>query len=81
VTASRKLGRAIVRNRVKRRIREWFRCFREEFEEGVDIVVIARPGAATLAGREVCEQLRKLGQRAGSARRRRSAECGGEAHG
>ena len=60
VTASRKLGGAVVRNRVKRRIREWFRNFRGDLEERVDIVVIARSGAAGLSGQDICEQLRKL---------------------
>ena len=48
VTASRKVGGAVVRNRVKRGIREWFRRSRAKFEGDVDVVVIARPGAAHL---------------------------------
>ena len=41
VTASRKVGNAVVRNRVKRAVREWFRRSRERLPENIDMVVIA----------------------------------------
>jgi len=63
VTVSRKVGGAVVRNRVKRRIREWFRADRKGIPEGIDIVVIARPGAAELSGDETREQLAGLRER------------------
>jgi ribonuclease P protein component len=44
LTVSRKVGNAVVRNQIKRRIREWFRRHRNEFPKG-DLVVIARPSA------------------------------------
>jgi ribonuclease P protein component len=43
VVASRKVGRAVVRNRVKRRFRELFRRNKTLLGEPLDLVVIARP--------------------------------------
>lgn len=36
--------RAVMRNRIKRRIREVFRASREQFLEPIDVVVVARRG-------------------------------------
>jgi ribonuclease P protein component len=60
ITASRKVGPAVHRNRVKRGIREWFRRSRGRFEEHVDIVVIARRGAGELDGTQLQAQLAEL---------------------
>lgn len=53
LTASRKVGNAVVRNRFKRRTREWFRARRSDFEESVDLVVIARRSGARLSYAEL----------------------------
>ena len=60
VTASRKVGGAVVRNRVKRRIRAAFRGLRGILPPGSDVVVIARPAAAALGGRELAATLAEL---------------------
>lgn len=45
ITASRRVGGAVQRNRVKRRIREWFRRSKGEIATDLDLVVIARRSA------------------------------------
>jgi ribonuclease P protein component len=60
VTASRKVGGAVVRSRVKRCIREAFRAERAALPRGADVVVIARRGAEALASGEVAAELAAL---------------------
>ena len=45
ITVSKKLGKAHVRNRVRRRLREVYRLNEEQFLPGWDIVVVARSRA------------------------------------
>ncbi len=73
ITASRKVGGAVVRNRIKRGVRDWFRRSRDELPGGVDVVVIARRPAARLSGRELSARLTDLAQRAASVDRKRHA--------
>ena len=53
ITASRKVGNAVVRNLFKRRIREWFRRRREDLGVERDFVVIARRSGAKMSLREL----------------------------
>jgi ribonuclease P protein component len=57
LTVSRRVGNAVVRNHVKRRIREWFRNDAAKFDEPVDIVVIGRQSAAKMTGSEISREL------------------------
>lgn len=45
ITVGKKLGKAHIRNRIRRRIREVYRLNEEKFQPGWDIVVVARSRA------------------------------------
>jgi ribonuclease P protein component len=50
--SKRKIRKAVARNRIKRLVRESFRCH-QQLLAGLDIVVMAKPQAENLAGPEL----------------------------
>jgi ribonuclease P protein component len=56
-SVSRRVGNAVVRNRVKRRLREFVRLHRRHLPQARDFVVIAKPGAAKLGYAELVAEL------------------------
>ena len=73
VTVSKRVGNAVIRNRVKRRIREWFRHARARLPGQSEIVVIARRTARELSGAEVVTILDRAIQSPNSRRNRQAA--------
>ena len=63
LAVSRKVGRAVVRNRVKRRIREIYRTHRGKLGEDVHVVIVARQASAGLNYHQSEDALRQLFQR------------------
>ncbi|HKX46572.1 MAG TPA: ribonuclease P protein component [Planctomycetota bacterium] len=63
LSASRRVGNAVVRNRVKRGVREWFRRRRAALPLSLDLVVIARGPAAQLGSAEIGAELDGLARR------------------
>jgi len=63
ITVTTKVGTAVVRNRIKRRAREFFRRNRQLFPAGYDLVVIARLAAASMDHAAADAELRRLAER------------------
>ncbi len=58
VTASRRIGGAVARNRMKRLIREAFRATRDLWAAGLDVVVVARASPTGLDLARVVQEWR-----------------------
>lgn len=63
ITVTRKVGGAVVRNRIKRYVREAFRRKRGSFTPGYDMVWVAKQSAASVGYAEVMAAMDALGKR------------------
>ena len=62
ISVSKKVGNSIVRHRVTRLVRESYRLHESIFNSGLDIVIVARPGAASVGFNEIESALLHLGK-------------------
>ena len=68
ITVSKKLGKAHIRNRTRRRIREVYRLNEEKFLPGWDIVVVARSRAVEAPFDKLTKSYLSLAKKAGILR-------------
>lgn len=68
LSTGRRLGGAVVRNRVRRRLREIIRTVAPQIREGWDIMLVARPGSAAASSKELHDAVLDLARRAGLLR-------------
>ncbi len=60
ITVGKRVGPAVVRNRLKRRIREFFRQNKILFPEATDFVVTAKEDAGRLDSRQVAGEFKAI---------------------
>lgn len=69
VTATRRLGKNVVRNRAKRLVREAYRLHQDQFPEGYDYVVVVRAPLLDRKPAQLGPELVKAAREAERARR------------
>lgn len=74
LTVGKKLGHAVVRNRVRRRLREVYRLHEELFLPGWDIVVVARSRCIKASFQQLTRAYLSLGEKAGILRSRQDEQ-------
>ena len=65
ITVSKKLGKAHIRNRIRRRVREVYRLNEAAFRPGWDIVVVVRSRAIDASFAQLTESYLALAKKAG----------------
>ena len=65
IATGRKLGGAVVRNRLRRRLREALRALAPSFQPGWDVLIIARPALVSATHGELTEAIARLLRRGG----------------
>lgn len=61
ITAGKKIGNAVCRNRAKRLIRQAYRESEIDLPVGIDIVIVARKPICDIKSQELCGYMKKYG--------------------
>jgi ribonuclease P protein component len=65
ISTARRVGNAVTRNRIRRRLRELLRSYGAQVGAGWDILLVARPGAGAVSQAELGSALERLLSNAG----------------
>lgn len=68
ITVSVKVGKAVQRNRARRRLREVYRLNGESLRQGWDVVLVARGRTLTASWKELNETFLRLSRKTGLAK-------------
>ncbi len=74
ITVGKKLGHAVCRNRIRRRLREAYRLHEDLFQPGWDIVVVARSRAGEASFQQLTNSYLALASKAGVLREEKPAQ-------
>jgi len=72
ISTGRRLGGAVVRNRIRRRIRECLRTLAPRVVPGFDILLVARQGSVTASQDDLATTLERLLRQGGALRDERT---------
>jgi ribonuclease P protein component len=76
LTTGAKLGHAVVRNKLRRRLRAIYRIHEAEFRTGFDIVVVCRAAAVDASYQRLEREFLKLARKNGLLREKKSDPTG-----
>ena len=79
ITVSKKLGHAVTRNRIRRRIREAYRLHEQEIKSGYDIVIVARHAAEHAPFEALMDEMMQMLRQLGAAEAKPAAEAEADA--
>ena len=60
ITVTKRVGNAVIRNQLKRYVREFFRQHRQSIESGMDVNIIVKKEASGIPSREVYLSLQSI---------------------